>query len=573
MESIARAAGSRAQAALEQAMDASPDDLELWGEGAAWFREQGEVVLAEEKLSDLLARHGHDPYVRLCWSTFLANEGRFDESLSVLDGLLAELPDDQGLLHHQAETQRWAGRYEEAIASSERLLAVARGNPTAYAFLAATYEKVGDPDRAWQTLQSGLAMHPDDYELMRFRTAMSNYRDDLTNEEHFAIHRAFGSWVEAAIPPMTSRFPHNPSPNRKLRLGYLSPDFRRHSVAQFCLDLIRQHDRENFEVTLYMVAEGDEITPNFEAAADRFRLMTKSTALEIADQIRADKIDVLVDLAGHSTSSLASLMVSRPAPVQFTYLGYASTTGFSRIQYRLVDTITDPPGSEQYASEELFRLPGMFLCFQPLDPLPVVPRADSTPAFGCFGNPSKITRSTVELWARALRAAPQAKLILANLALGSSVAEARIRRFFDEEGIDQARIDIRSKTEDRKSFLQMYGEVDVALDAHPYNGTTTTFEVFGLGIPTVTLAGVNHRSRVGASILTHLGHPEWVATSKEEFGHIAGELIQDRFVLDRLRLSLPRELKASPHSDPAAFAVKLEDAFIEAWERWCSHPI
>jgi protein O-GlcNAc transferase len=364
-----------------------------------------------------------------------------------------------------------------------------------------------------------------------------------------------------------------PEPNRRLRVGYVSPDFREHSVAQYVEPLFAAHARDAVEVFAYAeLKRRDAITDRIERRVDHWRETTGLCDEDVARQIRTDAIDILVDLAGHTGDNRLGAFALRPAPVQVTWLGYPGTTGLSAIDYRLTDALADPVGAEAHSSEALVRLPHGFHCWQPLPDTPDPgPRAPDRPIiFGSFNNPQKLSYRAVATWSELLRRVPGSRLKLKSSWLSRGRVLESIRAAFASNGIAAERIEGAGWIAAASSHLAAYAEIDVALDPFPYNGTTTTIEALWMGVPVVALAGDRHAARVGVSLLTEIGAPELIAPTTEAYVELAVRLAGDKRALDDYRATLRAQMKRSPLLDVARFARELETAYRAMWRDWCA---
>ena len=367
------------------------------------------------------------------------------------------------------------------------------------------------------------------------------------------------------------------SAERRLKVGYVSPDFRSHSVAHFLEPLLRSHDRSAIEVFCYAeVNWPDARTERFRQLADHWTVTVGMPDEALADRIRDDGIDVLVDLAGHTAKNRLLVFARKPAPVQVTWLGYPNTTGLSAMDYRLVDAVTDPVGdADAFASETLVRLPGGFLCYDgPADaPAPAAPPclATGTVTFGSFNSAAKLSGATLDAWAALLARLPAARLLLKGKAFADPATCASFLVRLGTRGVAAQRVELSAYVPQAEHFAA-YGRVDIALDPFPYNGTTTPCEALWMGVPVVTLRGDRHAGRVGASLLTQLGLTDLIAGSIEEYVEIAVALAGDPARLADLRRSLRPRMEASELCDAAAFARKIEAAYRTVWKDWCRQP-
>ena len=329
--------------------------------------------------------------------------------------------------------------------------------------------------------------------------------------------------------------------DRRLRIGYVSADYGEHPVGRFLRPLLTHHDRGCVEVFCYSgVSRADAITQRLRQSADHWRDIAGIGDQLVAEQVRDDGIDILVDLSGHTAGNRLLVFARKPAPVQVSYLGYPSTTGLQTIDYRLTDAFADPPGlTERIHSETLIRLPYTTWCFaEPSDApavggLPALRRGCVT--FGSFNNLAKVTEPMLHLWAKILNEVPNSRLLLKAAGLASDGASERIRAMFCSQGIDADRLELIGLQPDYASHLALYGEMDIALDTFPYNGATTSCDALWMGVPVITLAGESHVSRVGLSLLTNLRVPELIANNPGQYVALAAALGNDSGRLMALR--------------------------------------
>lgn len=361
---------------------------------------------------------------------------------------------------------------------------------------------------------------------------------------------------------------------RRLRVGYVSPDFRYHSVAYFSEPIFRAHDRDQFELFGYAeIAKRDETTQRFERLADHWRETTGRNDDDVAAMIRDDQIDILVDLAGHTKGSRLLVFARKPAPVQATWIGFPATTGLDAMDWRLTDAVADPPGmTESFYSERLWRLPHGFLCYAPPDAPVVAPppaARNGFTTFGSFNNASKIRDPLLGLWARLLRQTPGARLLIKARALADPIFRKELRERFAAMGGDLGVLDLHEPDAARAAHLAHYAEIDIALDTAPYNGTTTTCEALWMGVPVITLVGASHVARVGASLLAQLGLSEFCAESPDAYIECAKSLAASGDRLATLRASLRERMAASPLLDSKAFIRDVEEAYRAMWCEYC----
>lgn len=447
----------------------------------------------------------------------------------------------------------------------EQALALAPSLVEAWQNLAAARFSAGFGPEAVAALDQACALAPDRASLWHARLLMLHGLDEAAAEPRL-ITAAAAAWAarfEARVPPL----PRPPAyvAAAPLRVGYVSADFRHHSVASFFEPLLRAHDRQRVAVTLYSHAPyEDEVTDRLRAVCTAFRRIRDLDDDAAAALVRSDAIDVLVDLAGHTADNRLGVFARQPAPVQVTYLGYPSTTGSRRIAARLGDALTDPaPSADELCSEAVLRLPRCFVAYAPPREAPeIAARARDAPlTFGSFNDVAKLSPRTIALWARLLQRVPSARLLLKGRALADpDVRQALAHRFAAHE-VEPERLLLRPPRALTSEHLDDYADVDVALDPLPYCGVTTTCEALWMGVPVVTLAGVAHVGRTGASLLSAVGLPELVASTADEYVSTAARVIDDAGWRGQLRATLRQRLAASPLLDGAGLARALEAAY------------
>jgi predicted O-linked N-acetylglucosamine transferase (SPINDLY family) len=385
--------------------------------------------------------------------------------------------------------------------------------------------------------------------------------------------REAAAWNEVHATPLASSIaPHRNrrDPDRRLRIGYLSPDFVEHPCARIGLPIIRSHDRDGFEVFCYAdLQRPDAMTQRVRAAADGWRDITRLTDQQAAEAIREDGIDVLIDLAGHMGRSRLAIFARKPAPVQMQ-LTFPGTTGLATMDYRITDGLSDPPGiGEQQHTERLIRLPCAW-CYDPGDLPPVGPlpalRRNGAVTFGCLNRPMKITAAAVEAWSAILRGLPGSRMLL--LSGTTNGRNEHLAALLLKHGLDERRVRLVARVP-RARYLELFNEIDIALDPFPYNGEATTLDGLWTGVPLITLVGDSCVSRRGMGHLTHIGLEELIARDTAHYAQRAVELGQNVQRLAALRASLRERMRASPAGNTLAYTRELEAAVRQAWIGWC----
>lgn len=396
------------------------------------------------------------------------------------------------------------------------------------------------------------------------------YPPDRMLEAHRDWDRSFGGEARAR----TFRHERGADPDRRLRIGYVSPEFKRNPVSRFFEPVLAGHDKDRVEVYCYAElgsAQRDAVTERLEALADAWRSTAGMTDEAVARQIHEDRIDILVDLAGHTNNNRLRAFALRPAPVQATYLGYCTTTGLGAMDYWITDEVLHPADTVERAVEEIHRLPRCWLCYQPdEDAPPVAPHTDpaSGVVFGSFNQLLKLTPQTIALWSRILRALPDARLVLKSpVCIDVDAVHRRVAAQFGEHGVDGGRIRVLPQTE---TYLDEYNTIDIALDPSPRTGGATTADALWMGVPVVSLAGERYIERQGASMLSAVGLSGLVAADEEEYVSIAVGLAGDPERLAGLRSTLRGRMAKSALCDGPGLARTLEDAYRDMWKRYLS---
>lgn len=508
----------------------------------------------------------------------LRSKGHLDEAIASYRQALTLKPGFPDAHNNLGNALKEKGYLDEAIASYRQALALKPNFPEAHNNLGNAFKDKGQLDEAFTAYRQALALRPNYPTAHSNLVFCMNYHPGLEvssiAEEHLHWSRQHGEPLRSNILPHTN----DRSPDRCLRVGFISPDFRNHSVAFFLEGLFEHQDPTQVEVFCYAeVANPDAMTARIRQLAGHWLNITGLPDADVAELIRNDGIDILIDLAGHTAKNRLLVFTHKPAPVQVTWLGYPNTTGLSAIDYRITDKFADPPGSTEHLhSEQLVRLPRSAWCYRPPEnspPVSTLPAHDrGYITFGCFNAMPKINGKLLELWANILLAVPSSRLLLKNRAIGEPSLQKQIRSVFEQVGIDSQRLQIVGHAPVLLDHLATYGQVDIALDTFPYHGTTTTCEALWMGVPVVTLAGKTHVSRVGVSLLSNLEHHEWIADSPEEYVKITVEAANDLTRLAELRSNMREKIQTSPLLDVVGFARDMENAYRNMWRKWCEHP-
>ncbi|TSA16255.1 MAG: tetratricopeptide repeat protein [Betaproteobacteria bacterium] len=552
-----RAAGDATEAQIEQAVRL----LQLRDDAGA-----------AEICERLLER---DPGMLKAWELLgvaALNRGDYPQAAGHFERALALAGDDAQMLANAAEANRRADRCDRAMELIARALALKPGHAPFLHIQVLALESSWRSDEALGACREALELHPEMPALHTSLMTMLN-RAGADPAQILEAHRRWAKYC-AVPPPIDAPHGNSPQPERRLRIGYVSADFRQHALSHFVLPLLEHHDPARFEVFCYSnTAVTDDITRRCETLAAQWRDIAALPDAAAEALVRSDGIDILIDLSGHTSGNRLALFARKPAPVQLTYLGYPATTGLAQMDYRLTDSRADLPGvSEARYVERLLRLPHSLWCFAPppqmpqVGPLPAATTGQIT--FGSLNSVFKLTPRMLALWSRLLHALPGSKLVLATVPEGAP--RARITRVFESNGTDPARLEFHGFLS-WDEFWALHGRIDIALDSFPCNGGATTCETLWLGVPLVSLAGDAFLARAGLSLLTGIGLSELVAQSEDEYLEIARDLASDQQRLARLRAGMRERMRASPLLAAAAFTRDLEACYRAVWGRWCEN--
>jgi protein O-GlcNAc transferase len=445
------------------------------------------------------------------------------------------------------------GHAAGAIEAYWESLRLESNQPRVYAALGRLYLERGCADHAVDCLRQAVALETDD-EILHSNLLYALHLDVRAGaEEIFDEHLKFGRRLDSLAQPAPVR-----RSSRPIRIGYVSGDFCDHPVSINFAPIAEHHNRREFEITLYSSTPKPDAVTRRLRGLGRWRDVRAISDEQLAAMVRRDRIDILVDLAGHTSIARLGAFARRPAPIQVTYIGYPGTTGLSSIDYRITDRWADPPGAtEQWHTETLVRLPGGFLCFREPDDSPPVRKSRLIGVtFGSFSKPAKWNAQVIETWAAILRRLPESRLLLHH----GGASGAQVLESFLAHGVDPARIGITGFL-DWRAHWRWFHQIDLALDPFPYNGTCASCETLWMGVPFITLAGRTHASRVGVSLLSRLRLESLIARDREEYIELAVALATDAAELDRMRSGMRRRMRRSTLMNARAFTRELEDAY------------
>jgi protein O-GlcNAc transferase len=557
-----------AEAMLRQLIKLAPNNADLLNQTALLCYQQRKWAEAEQLARTAISIDASRSMYHVNLGEFLRAQNRLPEALKSLQRAISIDPANAMAHYNLGVVLRKLNSIEDAIEAYQQAVKLKPDYAMAFNNLASISHSQGRGDEATGHLRRCLelspsaAFHSNLLYIMWFDLSAS---PEQINAEHVR-------WAQRWAAPLASEIHslrNNRDPNRRLRVGYVSPDFREHVIALFMQPILQHRNRGEFEVFCYSdVAEPDFMTDRLRADTDVWVPVAGTSDVALAERIRSDQIDILVDLTAHMIGNRLLTFARRSAPVQVSYLAYAGTTGLPTMDHRLSDAHLDPPGVETFGSEEVVRLAETYWCYQPQISVPqVADRSDGPIVFACYNNCAKINSSVIALWSGILQQIPDSRVRL--IMSGGANGNFHMKRIFAEHGIGPDRIELLSPVSYREYF-SLFADVHIALDPFPYNGGTTTLDALYMGVPVITLEGRSGMSRAGVSILTNLGLPELIASTPEEYVTIAVELAQDRPRLSKLSSGLRERMIRSPLMDAPRFVRNLESAYRTMWRKYCA---
>jgi predicted O-linked N-acetylglucosamine transferase (SPINDLY family) len=532
---------------------------------------RGDLARARALASTAVAAKPDLLPARIVLSHLLAESGELDAALAELDAALRLDPQYAGALFNRALLLERLGRYDDAAQAAQQAFRADPRNADAAVCAASLLRTQGFTVESLAWIREACRLAPGNLSFRSRELFASNFDERTDVEELFQAHRRFGEQLERAVPAIVEDArARDRSPGRRIRVGFVSGDLCIHPVALFLLPVLKFRDRAALEIVCYSsTVPADHMTATLRSLADCWVDASGLADDQLAERIRADRIDVLVDLAGHTGTPRLRVFAARPAPVQATWLGYLNTTGLSRIDWRLCDARSDPADSQRWHTEKLLHLPSQW-CYRPFIDVPSRTEPPSAGqghvTFGSFNQRGKITQAMCGRWARILAQLDRSRLVITDVP-GAAKRQA-ILDCFAEAGVAADRIEFAPR-EDLARYFRLIERVDIALDTYPYGGGTTTFDALWMGVPVVTATGPLPASRSAADILSRIGMHDWIAPSIDRYVDTAVARATDVARIRQLRRTLRARLLASPLTNEAQFARDFEAALRQMWQAFC----
>lgn len=570
-----------AAATLEDILSERPDHADALHLSGHLADRHGDTVRAFDRLSRAIALAPRNAAYHNSLGIAHGRQLRDVDAIAAFRQALALHPDHLQALNNLALQLTAAGDFDEAERLYRRMLELQPGSAEGHSNLAQLFQMQGRLDEAAESYLRALQLNPRHLAAHSGYIGVLLYQPAARPSDVLAAARRFAEPHERELAAHHRVHLNEPDPDRRIKLGYVSADFRRHSVAYFIEPILARHDHSQVEVFCYSTGVlRDGVTERLQALADHWVSAHGLDEAALAERIRADGIDILIDLSGHSAGNRLLAFARKPAPIQITWFGYLATTGLAAMDYRLTDLIADPirssdsgQSSDGDHAEQLIRLPRSCLCYRPspesplVAPLPALTNGIVT--FGSFNTPSKYNPRVIDLWSGILQAMPASRLLLKARGLDCGSSRARILAAFAAAGIAAERILLQPFETDDGAHLGRYADIDIGLDPFPHNGVTTTCAALWMGVPVVALRGDRHAARMCASVLTSAGLSECIADNLADFRNLALSLGGDLTRLAALRSGMRGRLRASVLLDEPGITRDVEAAYRATWRSWC----
>ncbi len=564
--------GAAALDSLQKATKLVPGEAKYWFTLGAAYDKLGQADKAMAALREATKRQPRMFEAHFNLGNVLRASGRNGEAVAAYRAAIEAKPDFAQAWANLGDALRQLSQLDEAVSAYRQALQAMPNSAQIHSNLGLILQRQGKVAEALACFHKALSIQPD------FAIAASNellaaqYFHGYTAAELFDKHRQFGERFEAPLKATWPRHGNEPDPERRLKVGYVSPDLRAHSVASFIRPVLRQHDRQQVEVSCYYSnAFRDAVTDQIEADVDRWVQCDAMSDDQLAAKIQADGIDILIDLSGHTAGNRLLTFARKPAPVQVTWVGYPGTTGLTAMDYRLSDHHVDPVGvTEAQHTEKLLRLSTMI----PFKPSPDSPPVNTLPAmsgapftFACLNNISKLNERVFAAWAQVLKQVPGSRLILGNAS--DEGTRQWLQDQFQRVGVEADRLVLKPRLS-KQDYFALHHEIDLALDCYPYNGGTTTMHSLWMGVPVVTLLGDRPAALQGGANVSHVGLPQFVAQDEAEYVRLAVQYAHDLTGLNQVRQSVRGLMGGLVKDDSLDTVRELEQVYRQIWRDWCA---
>ncbi|MBF0193271.1 MAG: tetratricopeptide repeat protein [Magnetococcales bacterium] len=559
---------------LQKAIELNPKNALAHGNIGVIFLEQGKLDEAVKSLKTALELSPDSAEVLCNLGVVFKEQGKLVEAINCYNKAVSIKPGFSEAHYNLGNLFNTQNRLDDAVICFQNAITIKPNYVEAFSNLAATLKAQGRIDEALNCYKKAIEIKPDFHEAhSNFLLCLQYSNGDL--QSILNQHKQWNTYHTQNLTSSVCTHQKSNNPNKLLHIGFVSGDFHKHSVSYFLESLFKSYNKKKFLFHCYSNSNiEDTVTQNLQKDIPKWRNIFEKNDDAVVEMIKSDKIDILVDLSGHTKNNRLLVFARRPAPIQATYLGYPNTTGLDAIDYRITDNIADPQGdADKYCVEELFRLENGFLNYNPPsqtpDIAPLNMKQHGYVTFVSFNNLAKISADVVKVWANILNNVPDSRLLIKSKSMSCQSVKDRYLTMFEQESIDATRLTLLPRVENTQDHLATYAKGDICLDTFPYNGTTTTCEALWMGMPVITLQGDRHSFRVGASILTQVGLDELIAQNINEYIEKAVLLANDPIKLKKYRKKIRSRVKKSSLCDGKEFSKNMGAAFRTMWKSWC----
>lgn len=534
----------------------------------------GRIAEAAARCEQAIAGGAEDPLLLLNTVHLQLHLGRNQEAFDLCERILARQPDHIDAHFNRGLAAMRINRYEEALLSFQTVLKRKPDYVEALTNLSAVYFGLGFIREALEPLRKANRLKSDLVPIWQNLLSITNYDETVPLAELMELHRRAGKQIARGAGARPTAYPNNtPDPDRPLRIGYLSGDFFNHPASHYIEPVLRLHDRSRFELFAYsLIGWSDTLTQAFRSMVPNWRDVALVDDAGLFRMIQEDRIDILVDLSGHTARNRAMVVARKPAPVSINWIGYLNSMGLVAVDHAILDPHLLSPAAEAAFVEAPLKLPDTAYCYTPLiagrEPAEAPWQRNGHITFGCFNNPAKLSAASLKAWAEILKRVPDSQLLFKYKTYSVPMVQARVLEALAAHGVGADRVRFEGFSP-LGSFLDTFGSIDVALDSFPYSGVTTSMHTLYMGVPLVTLEGDTPMQRFGRTALTAVGRTDWIARTPEEYVAIAEAIVAEVRANPGLRRDIQRRMVVSPMMQHDRFVRDLEAAYRHAWSLWC----
>lgn len=536
--------------------------------------QRGQAAAAMKLCEQAVEGGNGEPLLLLEMTNLYLHLGRHDDAYRAGQKVLEADPEETSAHFNMGLAGMRTNRYEAALGHFQTVLKHDPENVRALTNLGGVYFGLGFIKESLAQYREALRLDESVPGIWQNYISILNYDEDAPLSFVMDQHRVVGEKLQSMAGPRPASYANDPAPNRRLRIGYLSGDFIMHPASHYVEPVLRLHDKNAIDLYAYsLITWSDPVTDGFRSCVPNWRDVGMLSDDQLFDQIQADKIDILIDLSGHTARNRILTVARKPAPVMVNWIGYLNTLGIPGIDYSLLDPHLLSPAADAGFVDRPWALPETAYCYTPLvtyrrpAPSPVFVKGHIT--FGCFNNPAKLSRAAFAAWGEILRSLPGSRLIFKYKTFDSPMVKERVLNAMAAQGVEADRLSFQGYSP-LGPFLDGFADIDIALDTFPYTGVTTTMHTLWVGTPMVTLTGDTPMQRFGRSALLSIGRPDWIAASPKDYVAIALRLAEEVKADPMLRQKVQRRMHCSSMMRHETFVRNLENAYRAMWQAWCA---